>query len=415
MVFLGQRTIEKYGCYSCHDIKGFENAKPIGADLTIEGSKSTHLFDFGFVHEYEAHDGKEEHVLHTAPSWIHTKVRSPRVWDDKREKVYQDKLKMPNFYVTPKEAETITSVIVGLTEDRVDPHKLASRDSRQRVIEEGRKLVSQHNCRGCHVVTDYGRAIADTIEDPGLLPPDLTPEGSRVQSEWLFNFLKDPSVMNMRPWLGVRMPTFHFPDVEADTLVKYFAAEGRTPHFDTTRQFSPPARNVAIGRAVFEMLKCAQCHPTGPVSAAAVADAASLAPNLQLSRVRLRHEWIPDWILRPNEIIPGTKMPTNFPRDVETGAFSSPLSLAIASPQFAQYKTALMQYYRTDEELTRAAADAPVIASYLRDYIWSIGSGQMRERAPADERLIPPPLQIPGAPAIRQTEVAAPQEKSPSR
>src|SRR5205085_12201964 len=64
LVYLGQRSIEKYGCYSCHEIKGFEGLKPIGTELTIEGSKATHLFDFGFVHHYEAHDGAEEHIMH---------------------------------------------------------------------------------------------------------------------------------------------------------------------------------------------------------------------------------------------------------------------------------------------------------------------------------------------------------------
>src|SRR5439155_16486694 len=52
LVFLGQRSIEKYGCYSCHNIKGFEGLKPIGTELTVEGSKALHLFDFGFVHDY---------------------------------------------------------------------------------------------------------------------------------------------------------------------------------------------------------------------------------------------------------------------------------------------------------------------------------------------------------------------------
>ena len=61
LVYLGQRSIEKYGCYSCHNIKGFETLKPIGTELTIEGSKALHLFDFGFAHEYAAdQDGKHD-------------------------------------------------------------------------------------------------------------------------------------------------------------------------------------------------------------------------------------------------------------------------------------------------------------------------------------------------------------------
>ena len=34
-------------------------------------------------------------------------------------------------------------------------------------------------------------------------------------------------------------------------------------------------------------------------------------------------------------MIPGTRMPTNFPRDPETGGFKSPLAQALDSPQFA--------------------------------------------------------------------------------
>ncbi|HXI14138.1 MAG TPA: hypothetical protein VNM92_16055 [Thermoanaerobaculia bacterium] len=387
LVYLGQRTIEKYGCYSCHTIKGFDGLKPIGTELTIEGSKNLHLFDFGFAHDYKAHDGKKEHILHTVPSWIYTKTRSPRVWDDKREKNYHDKLKMPNFHLSVDEANSITSVVLGLTKEKVDSAKLAGSDSRSRIIEEGRKSISQHNCRACHVLDGYGRAIAQTISDPGMLPPDLTPQGERVQSEWLFNFLKDPTVMTMRPWLSVRMPTFHFSDQETNTLVTHFAAAGNVSQFDTTRNLVPDARSVAVGQQIFNMLRCIQCHPTGPAAATASADAASLAPALNLARVRLRHDWIPDWVRRPNEIIPGTKMPTNFPRDPKDGHFISPLADAINSPAFAAQKSGLLPYFRDEAELTKTMSDAVALTNYLRDYIWTLGPSQMRTASPAPEGL----------------------------
>ncbi len=34
---LGQRVINRYGCYSCHEIKGFETTQPIGTELSEEG------------------------------------------------------------------------------------------------------------------------------------------------------------------------------------------------------------------------------------------------------------------------------------------------------------------------------------------------------------------------------------------
>ncbi len=399
--YLGQRSIEKYGCYSCHEIKGFEDLKPIGTELTTEGSKAIHLFDFGFVHDYKnEEDGKTEHVIDTVPSWVYNKLRSPRVYDDERTKIYNDKLKMPNFGLTPHEAELITSVVLGMTKEKVTANRLASMDARSRIIEEGRKLVSQRNCRGCHVVDGTGRAIAALIKDPNFLPPDLSPEGGRGQSPWLFNFLKDPTVMKVRPWMAVRMPTFQFSDDEANRLVLMFSSEGKVPAFDTMQHLTPPPRNVAIGREVFSMLRCGQCHVTTPVADPSnppipkAADTTSLAPNLTLSKVRLRHDWIAEWIRRPNEMIPGTRMPTNFPR-AETGEFKSPLANAIDTPQFAAHKVALLPWFQNEEELRTAMGDAVALTGFLRDYIWSIGIPGTRPPLPMN---VPPAVTLPQRP-----------------
>ncbi|MEO8381908.1 MAG: c-type cytochrome [Acidobacteriota bacterium] len=421
LTYLGQRSIEKYGCYSCHDISGFEGLKPIGTELTTEGSKTLHLFDFGFfgdsteTHGYAHEDGTNEHVLHSVPSWIYNKVRSPRVYDDRRTKPYNDKLKMPNFHLTEDEAQLITSVVLGLTKEKVADARMAARDPRMRAAEEGRKLISQNNCRACHVVNRTGRAIGPLIEDPNFLPPDLTPEGGRAQSAWLFNFLKDPTVMKIRPWMRVRMPTFQFTDSQAATIVAGFAAEGNEQQFDTHQFVTPEQQNVAIGREVFNMLRCQQCHSLTPVGDPSnppspnVADSQSLAPNLTLTKVRLRHDWVADWIRRPDEMIPGTRMPTNFPRDPETGGFKSPLALAMDSPQFAGQKAALLPYFQNEAELKKTMGDAVALTNYLRDYIWSIGIDKMRSAgtSPGVPPRVPtqPPPTTPPAPASLETRL----------
>ena len=66
--------------------------------------------------------------------------------------------------------------------------------------------------------------------------------------------------MKIRPWMQVRMPTFHFNDPTASALVAGFAAEGDEPQFDTHQFATPSPQNVAIGREVFSMLRCQQCH-----------------------------------------------------------------------------------------------------------------------------------------------------------
>ena len=69
---LGQRVINRYGCYSCHEIKGFETTQPIGVDLSEEGSKLVTRLDFAFISD----------IPHTSKlAWFKRKLQDPRVTD----------------------------------------------------------------------------------------------------------------------------------------------------------------------------------------------------------------------------------------------------------------------------------------------------------------------------------------------
>jgi cytochrome c2 len=62
-----------------------------------------------------------------------------------------------------------------------------------------------------------------------VLPPPLIREGQRVQPEWLFQFLRDPTVIRPPTRMnGLRMPRFNMSDEDARTLVNYFSALDKT-------------------------------------------------------------------------------------------------------------------------------------------------------------------------------------------
>src|SRR5437867_5017599 len=74
-VELGRRAINRYGCFSCHDIKGFEKAQSIGTDLSEEGSKLVTRLDFAFITD----------VPHSSKlGWFRTKLHDPRIFDKGR-------------------------------------------------------------------------------------------------------------------------------------------------------------------------------------------------------------------------------------------------------------------------------------------------------------------------------------------
>jgi cytochrome c2 len=360
-VYLGEQTVRKYGCYACHDIAGFEEAKPIGVELTSEGSKPVHLFDFGHVHD----------VPHTRYDWIRTKMLEPRIWDHGKEtiKTYDELYKMPNFGMSEREAEAVVANVLGFTKASVVASRKAGYGDNVEAKAAGRNLITRYNCQGCHLIEGQGHAIRTSIEDVGMLPPNLSSQGARVQTPWLFDYLHDPSSETMRPWLEVRMPTFGFSDDEVNTLIRYFTSMDQREAFLSAKGAADP-RDLAVGSVVFGMLQCARCHPAGESSTAGVSSA-ELAPSLLLATERLRHDWVPHWIQDPQRWIPGTKMPELFQK-MGDGTFRSPLPMAIGSPQFAGQKREMMRHFESEQELLDYLGDVERVTRALRDHIWTL-------------------------------------------
>ena len=231
-VYLGEQTIRKYGCWGCHDLKGFEDAKPIGVELTEEGSKPLHQFDFGHIHD----------VPHTRHDWIRTKLLDPRVYDEGKDVVknYGELLKMPNFDMSEREANAVTTTVLGFTKESVLAKRRAGQSARSATLARGRKLITLYNCRGCHLIEGKGQAIRTSIEDVGSLPPNLAAEGARVQADWLFELSPRSRAGTSAPLVDGPNAHLRLRDDEVNTVVAYFAArEEREPFL------SAPERRVS--------------------------------------------------------------------------------------------------------------------------------------------------------------------------
>ena len=64
------------------------------------------------------------------------------------------------------------------------------------------------------------------------------------------------------------------------------------------------------GKEMFEKLQCLQCHQAAAASKKSPAD---LAPDLSMAADRLREDWIVQWLMDPQVLQEGTRMPTYFP------------------------------------------------------------------------------------------------------
>ena len=292
---LGQRVIGRYGCFNCHEIAGFEDAQPIGIELSEEGSKLLARLDFAFVHD----------IPHTKVEWFKQKMSDPRAFDRNRVLQPLEKLRMPDFGMSDEEAKLFATAVMSF-QSAVQP--LAARvprSARNDALREGRNLVRRRNCVGCHEIEADGGDYVALVDDPSLAPPLLTPEGAKVKPDWLYAFLQSP--IPIRPWLDVRMPTFGLDDAHWNGVIDYFGAISDTVGEFRTHDTLSAAVVPREAEELFDLLRCQQCHVLDTIPADQPTD--NLAPDLRMARERLQPDWIVEWLRAPLEIQPGTRMP----------------------------------------------------------------------------------------------------------
>ena len=136
-MYLGERTISRLGCFGCHTIPGFENAKPIGTALNDWGLKNPARLDFGHIREYlpssrvrrpETDTGcATARRPSTRRSWPHEtrmgflfqKLHRPRSYDylkkSEKYKPWDDRLRMPQFAWAndPAAVEEVMTFVLG--------------------------------------------------------------------------------------------------------------------------------------------------------------------------------------------------------------------------------------------------------------------------------------------------------------
>jgi cbb3-type cytochrome oxidase cytochrome c subunit len=290
---LGRRSINKYGCYSCHSIEGFpDNLPPIGPELTAVGSKDVKKFGWGHEH----------HLNQTRDSWIWHHLQQPSRWDIGVAKVFKDLNRMPNYYLAPEEITTITGYLLGLVNEYVPMSGMKNLSAAEKVAEEGKKILTKYNCQGCHTVDSHLAAVDDVYKDDlNAGPPWLMNEGHRVQSEWLYKFLQ--GVFPIRKYLAVRMPSFSFTNDELNKIVAYFQAQAHEPSFLETTSVEWEVGEKEAAQKMFTELACTSCHTAGFNTESAQ------GPDLHQVGLRLRSSWIEKWLTNPQAIMPYTPMP----------------------------------------------------------------------------------------------------------
>jgi len=257
--YLGKKSVGRMGCFGCHDIPGFDNAKQIGVPLLDWGKKDPGRLAFedidAFVEDnfrvveslaekrmptakggkpaYDAFFAEALHH-HTREGFLHQKVLEPRSYDYHRLRLWDDRSRMPQFKfarthkkagespeafrarATREEAEAreaVMTFILGLVGEPI-PLPYLNRPGSDRLAEvKGRQVIDTYNCAGCHLIQPG--TFAFKVNDQTLPKLEKTFVQGKDGRE------KDYDFLNHHDWAG-SMPA------SPDRLIAY----GARPRYD---------------------------------------------------------------------------------------------------------------------------------------------------------------------------------------
>lgn len=162
---------------------------------------------------------------------------------------------------------------------------------------EDLKAMGETECRLCHVKPGEHRQIA----------PDLGQEGSKLNKDWVYVFLKKPTKVRPVGFIPLTksvMPNFQLTDEEALSLTEYLMTK-KDPRISKAAlgETKMIPSEIQEGKKLFEeVYSCDACHRIGDKGGI-------VGPNLAQAGRRLRPEWIATWLKNPQAIRPDSPMP----------------------------------------------------------------------------------------------------------
>jgi cytochrome c2 len=263
----GAKTFRRYGCFSCHPLPGARAPEKFGPDLDGIGDKKAAFLDFG----------RRTDLPRTLPAWLAAKIASPRT--------FAKGLKMPSYGLGPDDARAVVTALLSFGAQPVPEAYRVAPPRQPAPIPAGPvgRLIDRYRCLSCHEIGDRGGDISTA---------PLTFEGSRVQREWLVDYLIQPHAI--RPVLTERMPNFRMTRDEAIQLSEAIETLFVDPRVAEDPFQGKPASDAdpAEGARLYVTLGCRSCHIIG-------SSGGYYGPPLTDSAARLKSGWTYFWLKGP--------------------------------------------------------------------------------------------------------------------
>lgn len=223
--------------------------------------------------------------------------------------------RMPNFGFDEREALALTSY---LSSKRYAPNVQFPDFSKNGNVKLGETEFIEQACATCHVADGHGNNVIS----------DLSNMGSKLNLEWMKQFIAAPTVFQNRSLMPGLL--FHFstdstaliPSVEnaeerIENLSAYLLSLESPDHdeqldrYETIKKSNPEIL-VGLGQKIYQAQNCAGCHQSNSDGEWKE----TVAPNLMTIKSRINKAWLVEYMKKPHAVRPfgfypgsGSRMP----------------------------------------------------------------------------------------------------------
>ena len=164
------------------------------------------------------------------------------------------------------------------------------------VLNEGRQLIRESNCVGCHKIGNIQKQWV----------PPLDGIGSKVNRTWLVNWLKNPK----QYFPGTKMPNFLLSDEEANNLADFLMtftnppANAQLQPLPAVLKQSSDAQSSLIdkGSTIFREARCISCHLIN-------GRGGYVANELGKVASKVNEQWLYNYVKDPKALMADVPMP----------------------------------------------------------------------------------------------------------
>ena len=317
----GRNLLSREGCVHCHTVKLSDGTTMKATD---DPPSLSHIGD------------------KTTREWVYAWLKDPQA--------YSATSTMPNFQLSDDAARDISAfLIANSTPVAGDTAALSAKASADPPA--GASLYGESFCASCHAVQNAAGNMVG-----GDVGPELTRVGSKVKTEWLQAWLKNPRTYDP----GTAMPHYRLSDPQVATLSGFLLGKTDSDLLAKVHLDAAAPEQITHGKRLVSDYGCASCHEIAgikkPENFAPELSRIGSKPVTQLVFLPGMQHTLPDYIAtkikQPRSFGQGLKMPqyTFTPAQIDslTTALLSlndrsntlPSSLAVAATRESDYQPA---------------------------------------------------------------------------